>query len=175
MSTRGRAEFVDASGGLVAVSNLDGIVELFYLNGTDLSPAGSIEPGFHPVAVKIIGDYLYVGGLEVSLRIYDISNPRFPLELYEVNFEGYPHDYIVRNDTMFVAAYHGGVVLLDINNPARPLLLQQYNLGSYDLRSQLGAYHFGSDIAKYAAGYRLQRSIRFGPESDYDRRGPVSP
>ncbi|UCE65682.1 MAG: hypothetical protein JSU85_12590, partial [Candidatus Zixiibacteriota bacterium] len=129
--TRGRAEFVDAVDGLVAVSNLDGFVELFYLNGKILRPAGSIDPGCQPVGLKIIGDYLYVGGLEVSLTVYDISNPRFPEEINEIDFEGYPHDYIIRNDTLFIAAYHGGVVLLDIENPARPSFLQQYDLGSY--------------------------------------------
>ncbi|UCC79775.1 MAG: T9SS type A sorting domain-containing protein [Candidatus Zixiibacteriota bacterium] len=129
--TRGRAEFVDAANGLVAVSNIDGVVELYYLNGKILRPAGDIDPGYRPVALKIIGDYLYVGGLEVSLTIYDISNPRFPEEISEVNFEGYPHDYLIRNDTLFIAAYHGGVVLLDIANPERPSILEQYNLASY--------------------------------------------
>lgn len=139
--TRGRAEFVDATNGLVAVSNIDGVVELYYLNGKILRPAGSIDPGYRPVALKIIGDYLYVGGLEVSLKVYDISDPRFPEEINEVNFEGYPHDFLIRNDTLFIAAYHGGIVLLDIANPERPTVLVQYNLGSYVYGMALdGAY-----------------------------------
>jgi hypothetical protein len=129
--TRGRTEFLDVANGLVAAGNIDGLVELFYINGKTLRPAGSIDPAFHPVAVKIIGDYLYVGGLEVSLAVYDISDPRFPEKTLEVDFEGYPHDYIIRNDTLFVAAHHGGVVLLDISEAAHPRLLQQYDLGSY--------------------------------------------
>ena len=129
--TRGRAEFIDAASGMVAVSNIDGAIELYYLNGKILTPAGSIEPDYRPMALKIMGDYLYVGGLEVSLTVYDISDPHYPVQIREVDFEGYPHDYAVRNDTLFVAAYHGGVVLLQITDPARPMLLAQYILASY--------------------------------------------
>lgn len=129
--TRGRAEFLDAANGLLAASNIDGMVELFYIDGKTLKRTGSIDVDYHPVGVKLINNYLYVGGVETSLTIYDISNPRFPEERGAVNFEGYPHDFTIRNDTLFVAAYQGGVVLLDISDPQRPTFLQQYDLGSY--------------------------------------------
>ncbi len=129
--TSGRAEFLDAAGDIAAVSNLDGSVELFHITGKTLTRSGWIDPGFHPTAVKLSGDYLYIGGLEQALAVYDISEPEYPVRVYDLDFNGYPHEFVIRGDTLFAASYHGGVALLDISDPAAPFLLEQYFLPDF--------------------------------------------
>ncbi len=138
--TSGRAEFVDSENDLVAVSNLDGSIEIFRLNGRTFERLAHLNLAFHPVGLKIIGDYLYVGGLETAITVYNISNPHMPESVSDLNFTGYPHEFKLRNDTMFVAAYHGGVVLLDVSDRSHPELIEQYFFPDYVYGLELDGY-----------------------------------
>lgn len=124
--TCGRAEFLDIKGDLVAVSNMNGSVEFFRMEGARFVPAGLLRLDFHPLELKIAGNFLYIGGAERSLVTYDITDPSHPRYISETLFTGYPHDFKIRNDTMFVAAYRGGVVILDISDRGAPEVLEQY-------------------------------------------------
>jgi hypothetical protein len=140
MFTSGRAEFVDAEDDLVVASNLDGSVEIFRMDGRKFQRIGRLNLAFHPVGVKIIGDYLYIGGLETAITVYDISNPYMPRFAFDLDFSGYPHEFKLRNDTLFVAAYHGGVVLLDVADRSRPQLIEQYLMPDYVYGLELDGY-----------------------------------
>ena len=129
--TSGRSEFVDSEDDLVVASNLDGSVEIFRMNGRKFERIVHLDLAFHPVGLKIVGDYLYIGGLETAITVYDISNPYMPELISDLNFSGYPHEFKLRNDTMFVAAYQGGVVLLDISDRSQPELIEQYFMPDY--------------------------------------------
>ena len=129
--TSGQAEFLDIENGLAAVSNFTGSVEFFRIENGKFSRAGWLELDFHPLELKIIGQYLYIGGAEKSLTVYDITDPFHAVFVTETIFDGYPHDFKMRNDTLFVAAYHGGVVLLDISDRSNPALLEQYFMPDY--------------------------------------------
>ena len=138
--TSGRAEFVDRQDDLVVASNLDGSVEIFRMNGRKFERIRQLNLAFHPVGLKIIGDYLYVGGLETAITVYDVSNPYMPELVFDLNFSGYPHEFKLRNDTMFVAAYHGGVVLLDVSDRSHPELIEQYIMPDYVYGLELDGY-----------------------------------
>jgi hypothetical protein len=138
--TSGQAKFVDREDDLVAASNLDGSVEIFRMNGRKFERMASLTLAFHPVGLKIVGDYLYIGGLETAITVYDISNPYMPESISDLHFSGYPHEFKLRNDTMFVAAYHGGVVLLDISDVSQPVLIEQYFMPDYVYGLELDGY-----------------------------------
>jgi hypothetical protein len=138
--SEGRSEFVDASGDLVVVSNLDGSLEIFRMEGRRFKREARLQPGFHPVGIKIVENYLYVGGLETALTIYDISVPSSPVFVSDVSFSGYPHEFEIRNDTMFVAAYQGGVVVLGISNLEQPEVLDQFFLPDYVYGIEIDGY-----------------------------------
>ncbi len=136
----GRSEFVDASGSLAVLSNMDGSIEIFRMDGRRFERMCYLDLDFHPVGIKISGDYLYVGGLETALTVYDISQPSSPVFVSDLTFIGYPHQFKVRNDTMFVAAYHGGVVMIGVSDKAEPVLLDQYFLPDYVYGIELDDY-----------------------------------
>ena len=131
MYTSGRAEFLDVKEDLVAVSNFTGSLEIFKIVNNRFERQSWTRLGFHPLELKIAGEYLYVGGAEKSLVTYNISDPKNPVLLSETLFNGYPHDFKIRNDSMFVAAYHGGVVILDISDRANPSMIEQYYMGDF--------------------------------------------
>ncbi|MEE9554691.1 MAG: T9SS type A sorting domain-containing protein [candidate division Zixibacteria bacterium] len=129
--TSGRAEFLDVKEDLIVVSNFTGSLELFRIEDNKFEPITWLRLEFHPLEIKIAGEYLYVGGAEKSLVTFDISDPANPVRVSETIFDGYPHDYKIRNDSMFVAAYHGGVVILDISDGANPVLIEQYYMPDF--------------------------------------------
>jgi len=145
MFTSGQAEFLEISDGLIAVSNFTGSIEFFRLQERKFSREGRLKLDFHPLEMKILENYLFIGGGEKSLVVYDITDPFQPQLQAERFFNGYPHDFKVRNDTLFIAAYHGGLVLMDIQNPRDPVLLNQYYLGDYTYGIELdGNYIYAS-------------------------------
>lgn len=129
--TSGRAEFLDMKEDLVIVSNFTGSIEIFRIKDNRFEPVTRMRLDFHPLEIKIVGEYLYIGGAEKSLVTFDISDPAHPVRVSETIFNGYPHDYKIRNDSMFVAAYHGGVVILDISDRANPELIEQYYMPDF--------------------------------------------
>ncbi len=79
-------------------------------------------PGYAQ-GVELVGDLAYVADYHRGLRIIDVSNPAFPVELGGLRTPGYAVDVEVVDGLAYLAEYRSGLRIIDVSNPAFPVEL----------------------------------------------------
>ncbi|MFP2959031.1 LVIVD repeat-containing protein [Myxococcus sp. 1LA] len=115
-----RAERMTWREGEPESSNLQRLSESYVYMDT---PADVYVTHGHAYVVSI--DRLgYPGGLSV----FDVSNPRSPIETAQIRFpnDGYWNGVWAKDNALYVASGDSGVLVFDLTNPARPAFLRSY-------------------------------------------------
>lgn len=113
-------------------------------------PAGRINAVTYPdwewdFYLDINGNYLYAA--EKGLRVYDLSNPAAPTEIfYQDSTHNSVRDLTVSGNYAYLSKDYDGIYILDISNPSRPEAI-----GSYDLTYAQDLFLSGKYL--YTAGY----------------------
>jgi hypothetical protein len=85
-------------------------------------PAAPTEVGVYDtpggaLGVAVAGDYIYVAGGSVGLRVVDISNPAAPTEAGFYDTPGYAGDVAVVGDYAYMADGFAGLTILRFTPP----------------------------------------------------------
>ncbi|MCG3220265.1 MAG: hypothetical protein H7641_02700 [Candidatus Heimdallarchaeota archaeon] len=99
------------------------------------------EENINAYDIAIKGNYAFLGGYSIGLKVFDISNKAQPIELY--NYTTLPglkdnlriSDIEIRGDTAFLSAIKDGLISLDISDISNVSITQKFNL-STDTRTQ---------------------------------------
>ena len=78
-------------------------------------------------AVCIDGNYLYVGGGKGVITVFDITNPKSPVQVGTTGFPGAARQMVAYNGKLFVTARETGVWIFNISNPAAPSLISRFD------------------------------------------------
>jgi hypothetical protein len=105
-----------------------------------------------------VGDLAYVATGSEGLRIIDVSNPAFPVELSAIDTQSYAQNVEVVGDLAYVAAGTEGLRIIDVSNPVFPV-----ELGALDTQDYALDVEVMGDLV-YVAGYSGLRIIDIGPE-----------
>jgi len=155
----GNLAYVGSAGlRVIDVSNPTAPVELSAL----FAPAFALD-------VEVVGDLAYVTmGMRKSssvsnysgeLRIIDVSNPIFPVELGALDTEDLPHDVEVVSDLAYVAGGRLGLRVVDVSDPTAPV-----ELGALRTPDMAFDVEVVDGLAYVADGDGGLRIIDFGPE-----------
>ena len=77
-------------------------------------------------ALCIEGSYLYAGS-KGQITVYDISNPKSPVQAGSVIFPGSVRQMVPYNGKLFVSARETGVWIFSIANPSAPSVVSRYD------------------------------------------------
>lgn len=82
-----------------------------------------------PAATAVVteGNYLYVGGGKGVITVFDITDPKAPVQIGKTNFAGSVRQMVPYNGKLFVSARETGVWIFNISNPAEISLISRYD------------------------------------------------
>ncbi|MBO4595073.1 MAG: hypothetical protein J5632_00470 [Bacteroidales bacterium] len=78
-------------------------------------------------AVCVDGNYMYSGQYKGVINVFDITNPKSPVEIGSVSFPGQVRQMVPYNGKLFVSARETGVWIFDISEPAKISLISRYD------------------------------------------------
>ncbi|MHA2207899.1 MAG: LVIVD repeat-containing protein [Candidatus Thorarchaeota archaeon] len=109
-----------------------------YASGASLSEIvltriSQVETGdAYDVWVDTDNDIAYVTCGYSGVRVFDVNDPHNPAELASVpsSSNGYAHQFVMRENLMFIGDGSGGLKIIDLSSPSDPGVLTQYT-GDY--------------------------------------------
>ncbi|MBO4426869.1 MAG: hypothetical protein J5771_00090 [Bacteroidales bacterium] len=78
-------------------------------------------------AVCVDGNYMYSGQFQGIINVFDITNPKSPVEIGGVKFAGQVRQMVPYNGKLFVSSRETGVWIFDISDPAKISLISRYD------------------------------------------------
>ena len=83
---------------------------------------GSLVTAGRPHDLVISGDYAYLGDWTAGLTVVDISDPRWPQQVYNYDTPGLANSVFLHDTLALVADWSQGIAIFDISDPAAPFL-----------------------------------------------------
>jgi len=80
-----------------------------------------------PVAIEIIGNYIYLNGNDGQIEIVDVANPENPIFHTQIDFIRNAQNIHLQDNYAFIACGNDGMKILDISDPSNPLLAGDFN------------------------------------------------
>lgn len=103
-------------------------------------PLGQIDPEWMATAVQLDGNHMYTANItndyssmrKVSIRSYDISEPRAPVLISTYTPQGAVYDIAVANNRIYLVGDQG-LEIVDITIPTQPIMLssEYKNISTY--------------------------------------------
>jgi hypothetical protein len=116
---------------------------------------GSVSiPGGAGRAVRVDGDYAYVGGSATGVHVIDISDPTSPAVIHSVDTPGSPLNVDIDGEYAYVADYTGGLQVIEIGLPLTPSPESEPMASVYTPGLSQGVYVAGdyAYVADYTSG-----------------------
>ncbi|MHA2040873.1 MAG: hypothetical protein ACW975_03335 [Candidatus Thorarchaeota archaeon] len=135
MKIDGRLTFATCILSLVLILNSGAICYASGASATEvvLTRISQVETGdAYDVWVDTGNDAAYVTCGYSGVKIFDVSDPYNPTELASVpsSSDGYAHQFIMRDNLMFLGDGRGGLKIIDCTSSSSPDVLNQYT-GDY--------------------------------------------
>jgi hypothetical protein len=107
---------IDVRNGIVYAAGED--IKVSVIDTPNKLIVNSIDIPDNGRRVRISGNYLYVGGVNSTLRVYNISNPLIPIlvEIY-TTISDQPLDMEIEGDFLYYVGNQGEIEIIDISVP----------------------------------------------------------
>ncbi len=83
------------------------------------------EIGGQHDALAVMENILFISE-GCNFRVYDIKNPKKPVQIYSHRFDDIIQDIVVQGKRLYVSVWRNKVFILDVNQPGDPIILGSY-------------------------------------------------
>jgi len=112
-----------------AAESINGLEIIDAAAPTALSLEGAYTFAGGPRNMVSDGTYAYIANHEGGLVIMDVSDPRAPFEVYNIEIDGWTYDVDIVGTYIYVVEFFNGVYVYDIVNPLSPVMTDSVFIG----------------------------------------------
>lgn len=115
-------------------------------SGPGLQQVGNVDTPGYSYDLALAGSTLYVADTSGGLRLIDVADPYFPVELGSSATPNRAYGVSTDGSIAYVTATQAGLLLVDVTDPSSPDLLSTFSDGSYAWHVELrNGYAFLTD------------------------------
>lgn len=156
ISISGRIADVLFDGNWIYVSNAKGFHVFERNNNNVITPVNSLASEHYSYEIFKHGQYIYVAEERDGIGVVDVSDPRHPQKVAQLELPGRAKRMVLSDQVLIVAALKGGVHIVDLSVPDRPQLIETISdLGSVGNIATDGKFLYVSSALKGVHIYEL--------------------